>query len=357
MKINDFHSFNYIYLFIIPILLILYFVFLSKYRRSALNYSNLEIFKKLKSSAKLKYKNKILRFLRISVLALIIIALMRPRYGQDIAESITESVDIMIVLDISGSMQAEDFKPKNRLEAAKQVAVDFIKGRKYDRIGLIQFGRGAFLKCPLTTDYSVLIDFIEKTNFEYKWEPLGFDYIRVTADIHNGTFIASALGTAVYHLKDSEAKSKVAILITDGEQEGDSFDPVNLAQVAAQFNIKVYTVSIGVKNRKVPFPIVYKNQGKKYMTNPDGSYPEIPVDEELLKNIAKITKAEFFRATDTNSLRNIFKKIDELEKTEIKVKKYVNYKEYFQIFLAAALIILFIEYLLRLTIFFTIPDE
>ncbi len=357
MKINNYYSFEYIYLLILPLLLIVYYKFFYNRRKAAYNYSNINLLTKFKQPLKIRLKNKILNFLRIAALVMIILALMRPRYGQDIVESITDAVDIMLVLDISGSMQAEDFKPKNRLEAAKEVLIQFIKGRKYDRIGLIEFGRGAFLKCPLTTDYNILIDFISKIQFEYSWSPYMFDEIKTPAEIHNGTFIASALGTAAYHLKESEAKSKVAILVTDGKQEGDNFDPLTIAKAAAEFDIKIYTVSIGLKNKKVLFPQFFKRQGKKYFTNPDGSYPEIPVDEELLLDIAKAANGEFFRAADTKGLTEIFKKIDSLEKTEIKVKKYVKYKEYFQYFLAAAAVFLFLEFLLKYTIFFTLPED
>jgi Ca-activated chloride channel family protein len=306
------------------------------------------------SKKKNNFVNYFFVFLRSLIFICLIIALARPRFGQDRIEDITNAIDIMIALDVSGSMMAEDYKPENRLEAAKKVTIDFIKNRKYDRLGLVVFGRGAYLKCPLTTDYNLLIDFIQKTKFQYNWVKqqnfFSVDEVAQPKEFHQGTFIASAIGTSVYHIKNSYAKSKVLILLTDGKQEGDEYDPVTIAEAAKKFNVKIYTVAVGTNKESVPVPIIYRKRGKVYQQ------AVVPIDEDVLKEIAKVTNGKFFKADDTESLKKIYKEIDKLEKTKIKIKKYVQYKEKYQIFLALAIIFLLLELLLKNTIFRKLPE-
>lgn len=274
-----------------------------------------------------------LPLLRALALALFVCALARPQISSGEREYETDGVDIILAMDISGSMMAEDFKPENRLAVAKQEATKFIKGRENDRMGLVVFARKAFTQCPLTLDYDILTGLLKQVQ---------------VGMIPDGTAIGMGLATAVNRLRDSEAKSKVIILITDGENNAGNIDPITAAELAKSFNIRVYTIGVG-KGGLVPFPVMDPLFGKRYVQM------EVEIDEMTLKRIADITGGLFFRSRDPESLQGIYEKINELEKTEVKVKEYLSFEEHFHLFLLPALLLILIEVLLSQTILMKVP--
>lgn len=271
--------------------------------------------------------------LRVAVLGLFIFSLARPQAVSREREYDTKGVDIVISLDISGSMLAEDFKPENRLAVAKEEAKKFIQGRENDRIGLVVFAREAFTQCPLTLDYDILKNLVDEVQ-------IGM--------IQDGTAIGMGIATAVNRLRESDAKSKVIILITDGENNAGKIDPITAAELARTFGIKIYTIGVG-RGGLVPFPINDPIFGKRYVQ------AKVEVDEFLLKRIADITGGIFFRARDPQSLSEIYQKINELEKTEVKVHEYRSYDELFSYFLIPALMLLAVEIFLKNSLWMRIP--
>ncbi len=272
---------------------------------------------------KLRHLGIILRTLALTAL---IIALARPQSALSWQNTTTEGIDIMIASDISGSMLAEDFLP-NRLEAGKNIAIDFIKNRPDDRIGLVIFSGESFTQCPLTIDHDVLINL-------YKDIKYGM--------IDDGTAIGMGLATAVNRLKGSEAKSRVVILLTDGSNNMGSIPPLTAAEIAKQFNVRVYTVGIGTHG-SAPYP-VQTAQGIQYQMMP------VDVDETTLTKIANITGGKYFRATDNDKLKHIYQQIDKLEKAKIDVTQYHKKTELFLPFALAALLLLLLEFGLKNTI-------
>jgi Ca-activated chloride channel family protein len=276
---------------------------------------------------------RLLPWLRAFALVLLFMALARPEKVAGEKEYQTTGVDIVIALDLSGSMLAEDFRPENRFAVARQEAIKFIRGRENDRIGLVVFARKAFTQCPLTLDYDVLIRLLEDVQ------------IGMIAD---GTAIGMGLASAVNRLRDSDAKSKVVILITDGENNAGNIDPITAAELAKTFGIKVYTIGVG-RGGLVPFPVDDPLFGKRYVQ------AEVEIDEMTLKRIADITGGLFFRARDPQSLAEIYEKINELEKSEVKVKEYRSYDPLFAYFLLPALMIIFLDVLLSQTVLMKVP--
>lgn len=242
------------------------------------------------------------------VFMLILTALARPQKTNEKVEQYSEGIDIMIALDISQSMQIEDFNP-NRLEAAKQVALDFIQGRTQDRIGLVVFSGDAFSLAPLTTDYALLRSYVTEINFEM---------------IDNrGTAIGSALAVVTNRMRESETKSKVCILLSDGDNTAGNIDPITAAELASAYGIKIYTIVVG-REGLVPY-------GKDFFGR--SNMIENTVDESTMRKIAEIGGGEFFRATDNQALSTVFSKIDELEKAEIKETRYKDTSDYYYIYL------------------------
>jgi len=276
---------------------------------------------------------QMLPMLRGLILVLFITALARPSTVSSDREYQTKGVDIMIALDISGSMLAEDFQPENRVYVAKQEAIKFINGRENDRIGLVVFSKKAFTQCPLTTDYRILTELLNE--------------IRVGM-IADGTAIGLGIATAVNRLRDSTAKSKVIILITDGSNNAGNIDPVTAAELAKTFGIKIYTIAVG-KGGLVPFPVEDPLFGKRYVQ------ANVEIDEMILKRIADITGGLFFRARDPVALAEIYDRINKLEKSEVKVKEYRSFNELFPIFLIPALFLLFMDIVLRRTLLMKVP--
>jgi len=275
------------------------------------------------TAVRLRHSGIILRSL--SLIALIV-ALARPQSALSWQNSTTEGIDIMIASDISGSMLAEDFKP-NRLEAGKNIAIDFIKDRPDDRIGLVIFSGESFTQCPLTIDHDVLINL--------------FSAIK-NGMVEDGTAIGMGLATAVNRLKDSEVNSKVVILLTDGSNNAGSIPPITAAEIAKQFNVRVYTVGIGKKGF-APYP-VQTPMGIQYQNLP------VDVDEATLTKIANITGGKYFRATDNEKLKSIYEQIDRLEKAKIDVTQYHKKTESFLPLAIIALLLLVVEFALKNTL-------
>jgi Ca-activated chloride channel family protein len=284
----------------------------------------------LEVSAVKKYARMIMR---AAVLVLLLLALARPQTGRSESVIHTEGVDILLVIDISGSMQAQDFKPKNRLEAAKEVVGEFISKRPNDRIGLVAFAAQAITQCPVTPDHHVLSRLVQEVD-------IGM--------LEDGTAIGVALATACNRLKDSEAKNRVVVLLTDGQNNAGSVDPTTAAKVASSLGIKVYTIGVGTRG-VVPMPVNDPLLGKRIVPM------QVDIDTETLKNIADITKGKFFLATDSEELKEIYNKIDELEKTKIESKTYTNYTDHFAWFALPALCLLFLELVARELILREIP--
>ena len=313
-------------LLIIPLMIVWYW-----YRNQKL-YGTLGVssIKGFSSSSKNAYR--ILRQygigLRSLALAALIIAMARPQSSLSWENSETEGIDIMIATDISGSMLSEDFTP-NRLEAGKNIAAEFITNRPNDRIGLVVFSGESFTQCPLTIDHDVLINLLHDIK---------------NGMIDDGTAIGMGLATAVNRLKDSEAKSKVVILLTDGVNNMGSIPPITAAEIAKQFNIRVYTVGLGT-NGSAPYPVRL----------PDGSvqYQQVPVqiDEATLTKIANITGGKYFRARNNDELEGIYKQIDKLEKVKIAVTQYHKKTERYVPFAIIALLLLSLEFLITNTFF------
>lgn len=270
--------------------------------------------------------------MRLLGLALLVIAFSRPQSGVKGEEVITEGVDIVLTLDVSSTMLAEDIRP-NRVDAAKAVARAFIQGRKHDRIGLVVFAGDAYTQCPLTTDYGILIEFLDRVS---------------VGMIEDGTAVGMGLATSVNRLRSSEAKSKVIVLLTDGQNNRGQIDPLTAAQMAQAFDIRTYTVGAGTRGVAM-FPVDDPFFGRRYQPM------QVNVDEESLRKIADLTGGRYFRATDRNSLESIYREIDKLEKTEIKVKEYTRYSEWFGFFAAAGLLVLLAEIVLGHTRFRKIP--
>ena len=271
--------------------------------------------------------------LRVAVITLLSLALARPQLSNRWQSESTEGIDIMMALDISGTMLGEDLKP-NRLEAAKAVATDFVLARSNDQIGLVVFAGESFTQCPLTTDHAVLVNLFQSVRFGM---------------IEDGTAIGLGLANAVNRMKDSPTKSKVVILLTDGSNNRGDIDPITAAEIAKTFNIRVYAIGVGSYNQEVPVP-VHTPYGVQYRTM------NSEFDETTLRNIAQMTGGEYFRATDNNSLRAIYQQIDQLEKTKIRVREYSKRTEHFAPFLLAALLCLLMEGIIRYFVLRTVAE-
>ncbi len=300
-------------------------------RPATLTYSNLGYIKKAGISASQR-PLFILFSLRLAVLALLIIALARPQSGVKEEEVSTRGIDIILALDVSTSMRAEDIKP-NRLEAAKQVAAEFIKARESDRIGMVVFAAQGYTQCPLTLDYSVLLSFLDEIE---------------TGMIEDGTAIGMGLATAINRLRSSKAESKIIIALTDGRNNRGEIDPLTAAQAAQALGIRIYTIGAGTRGQAM-YPVQDPFFGKRYVP------VKVDIDETSLKKIADITGGRYFRATDRQSLESIYKEINSLEKTEIKVKEYTRYSELFFYLAGLAALLLLLEILLDRTLFRRIP--
>jgi len=319
-------------LFLLLLLLpaIIWYVLKSIKFNAAVTFSNIQVF----SITKKSYKT-ILRHvafgIQILAFALIIVVLARPQSTNQWKNVTTEGIDIVMALDISGSMLAEDFKP-NRLEAAKDVASEFVNGRPDDRIGLVVFSAESFTQCPLTTDHAVLLNLFKDIH-------MGM--------IEDGTAIGLGLANAVNRLKDSKAPSKVVILLTDGVNNQGSIAPVTAAEIAKVYGIRVYTVGVGT-NGMAPYP-VQTPFGTQYQD------VEVNIDEAMLRQISQMTGAKYFRATNKQKLRDIYKEIDKMEKSRTEVREYKKHQDEFFKYGVAVLVLLIITFLGRNTVLRSIP--
>ena len=252
---------------------------------------------------------------QIAALVFVVVALARPRSFESLQKVDTEGIDIVLAMDVSGSMLARDFEP-DRLNAAKQLAIEFVSQRPSDRIGIVVFAGESYTQCPLTTDKPTLMNMINDIQ---------------TGLIDDGTAIGNGLATAVARLKDSQAKSKVVILLTDGVNNSGDVLPETAIEVAKTFGIKVYTIGVG-KNGVAPYPYMMTPQGMMYQPM------EVEIDEELLKNISASTGGRYFRATDNTKLKEIYSEINQMEKVKMTVDNMSVYEELFQKYLTLALI-------------------
>jgi Ca-activated chloride channel family protein len=317
---------EFFWLFISIPLMVGWYIWKQRQLQGNLSVPTLKGFTIIKKSMLPKFRHYAI-VLRSLAVAALIVALARPQSSLSWQNSTTEGIDIVIASDISGSMLAEDFKP-NRLEAGKEIAIDFIKGRPDDRIGLVVFSGESFTQCPLTIDHSVLIN--------------------MYADIKNGmitdgTAIGMGLATAVNRLRGSEAKSKVVILLTDGSNNSGSIPPITAAEIAKQFKVRVYTVGLGT-NGFAPYP-VQTPMGVQYQRMP------VVIDEVTLSKIASITGGKYFRATNNATLKDIYTQIDKLEKAKIDVTQYRKKTEMFLPWAIIALVLLSLEFILKNTLF------
>lgn len=276
---------------------------------------------------------KYLPVLRILAIASIIMAMARPQRTLKEETITAEGIDIFLVMDLSSSMLAQDFKP-DRLEVSKRVAAEFVDKREYDRIGLAVFSGEAFTQCPLTTDHVILKGFI--------------DALRCGM-LEDGTAIGMGLATAVNRIKDSDAESKVVILLTDGVNNAGYVKPLTAAEIAKEFNVKVYTIGVGREGEALT-PISRRSDGRYIF-----GLARVEIDEELLKQIADMTGGQYFRATNERSLEKIYDEIDRLEKREIEVTTVKRYSEEFYRFIWLAVELLVMEMLLLYTLLRAIP--
>jgi Ca-activated chloride channel homolog len=316
-------------LLLLPIILVWYF-FKQKEEKPTLKISSLQGFK---ASQSILPKLKPLLFvMRLLALSALIVAMARPR-TVDVSNknNTTNGIDIVIASDVSGSMLAKDLKP-NRLEALKQVAADFVEARANDRIGIVVYAAEAYTKTPVTSDKAVVLEAINSIQYDNV--------------LQDGTGIGMGLATAVNRLKDSKAKSKVIILMTDGVNNAGFLEPIMASEIAAEYGIKVYTIGIGT-NGNALFPYAYAPNGKGFLFK----MMPVQIDQELMKEIAKKTGGKYFRAQDNSGLENIYKEINKLETSEIEELKFVNYDEKFRPLVWLAGLLLLIEILLRNTIF------
>jgi Ca-activated chloride channel family protein len=317
------------FLAVIPVMIFWYWKSGRK-KETSITYSSLKIFEGMPVSWKERLRHVPI-VLRCLAIALLIVALARPQSFSSGQNVTTEGIDIVMALDISGSMISEDLKP-NRVEAAKNVIERFIESRPNDRIGLVVFAREAFTQCPITIDHSVLINLLKKVG---------------PGMVPDGTAIGNGIADAVGRLKDSKAKSRVIILLTDGVNNAGEIDPMTAADIAKTYGIRVYAVGVGTEGQ-APYP-VQTPFGIRYQMMP------VEIDEGLLRNIAETTGGMYFRATDNSTLKNIYNKIDKLEKSKIEVTSYHNAAELFSDWLDAGLILILLELILSKIVFRKIP--
>lgn len=314
------------------VLAVLWWYFRSKKQYPSLRVSSVSSFAGFENSVKSKIK-KLLPVLRVLSLVLLLVAIARPQTSQEEEKVTTEGIDILIAVDVSTSMLAKDFSP-NRLESAKKEALGFIDGRPRDRIGLVIFSGESFTQCPVTIDHNIVKNQLKEIK---------------NGLLEDGTAIGMGLATSVQRLKESEAKSKVVILMTDGVNNKGLVDPMTASDIAMQFGARVYTIGIGT-NGQAMTPVAMTPDGKLVF-----DYADVQIDEKLLKDIAKKTGGQYFRATDNKKLKDIYAQIDKLEKTKIEVSAYERKTEKFHAFALIGGLLLLIELLFRYLLVRSIP--
>lgn len=322
---------TYLYLLLLLVPLIGWYIYKLHKSQASLQVSSSEAFQLPGTSSWKVYMRHLPFVLRMLAIVLLIVVLARPQSTNSWQNSSTEGIDIVMAMDISTSMLAEDLKP-NRLEAAKDVAASFINGRQNDNIGLVVFAAESFTQCPLTIDHGVLLNLFKDIQ---------------PGIIQDGTAIGLGLANAVSRIKDSQAKSKVIILLTDGVNNTGEIAPVTAAEIAKTFGIRVYTIGVGTQG-EAPYPIPTAF-GVQYQNVP------VEIDEQVLKQIASTTGGQYFRATDNSSLKEIYSEIDQLEKTKISVQEFSKKQEEYKNWALLVFALLLIEVLLRNTVLRNIP--
>jgi len=321
---------EYFYLLLVILPMVIWYIFRQKRNTASIRISSTAPVLKAPGTLR-QYLRHLVFLFRILAFALFVVVLARPQSSSHWENVTTEGIDITIALDISTSMLARDFSP-DRLEAAKKVAMEFISGREYDRIGLVVFAGEAFTQCPLTTDRAVLLNLFKDIQ---------------TGMIEDGTAIGNGLATAVARLKDSDAISRVVILLTDGENNSGEIAPLTAAEIASTFGIRVYTIGVGTIGT-APYPVQtpYGTQLRDI---------EVKIDENMLREIASITNGKYFRATSNTKLEEIYREIDALERSKIEVREFSRRSEEFLPFALAGILMLLISMLLGTTVFKSIP--
>ncbi len=322
---------QYLWLFLVFIPLIIWYIYQYKKAYPSMNMSSIMPLKNMSGTYK-QYLFHVIFLIRLVIIGCIIIIIARPQVYGNWRTSKTEGLDIVLTLDVSTSMLARDFKP-DRFEAAKNVANQFVSSRESDNIGLVIFAGESFTAVPMTIDRSTLSNYISNTK-------IGL--------LDDGTAIGNGIATAINRIKDGTAKSKVIILLTDGSNNSGNIEPIPAAEIAKKYGIKIYTIGIG-KNGMADYPQVDYFGRITYVPQ------QVVIDEETLKSIATITGGKYFRATDNKVLSNIFKEIDQLEKTEMDIRHFTHTEEDFMMWAWIALSLFVIERIIRYTILRTIP--
>jgi len=317
------------FLLLIPVLLVFHIIYNRK-KQNQLTLSSFDNFLGYLPSIRQRF-NFLPIFFKLVAVAAIVVALARPQSSSGGQNVSTEGIDIIMALDISASMLAEDLKP-NRIDAAKKVAQQFVDSRKNDRIGLVIFSGESFTQCPITSDHAVIKNLMA-----------GIE----SGMLADGTAIGEGLATAVNRIKDSKSKSKVIILMTDGVNNLGAVDPLTAGDIAKAFNVRVYTIGVGTQGMapypfKTPFGIQYQNV-------------PVQIDEEVLKQIADETGGKYFRATNTPKLKDVYNEIDKMEKTKISVTEFHNKSEEFYPLILLAVLLLSLEFLMKYTVFKSLP--
>lgn len=326
----EFANPGYFWLLLLLVPMVLWYIFREKSSHADLQVSSLKAFKGMKHAGRI-WMRHILFVLEVLAIAFLIVALARPQSSNSWQTYTSEGIDIVLALDISGSMLARDFTP-DRLEAAKEVATKFILERPQDKIGLVIFAGESFTQCPLTTDQAVLVNLLREVK---------------SGMIEDGTAIGLGLANAVNRLKDSPAKSKVVILLTDGVNNRGAIAPATAAELARTYGIRVYTIGVGTYG-EAPYP-VQTPFGVQLQNVP------VEIDEEVLQQIATLTGGQYFRATDNNKLKQIYEEIDQLEKSKIEVKHFSKKNEQYFLFGLLGMCLLIAQALLRYTLLRKIP--
>ena len=323
----DFTQNEFLWLLLLVPVLVLWYVLKLKKQTAQLSISSVQGFQKNSIWSTLKH---LLFGLRMLAVTLVVLALARPQ-TVDVSSKTktTRGIDIVMAIDVSASMLAKDLKP-NRLEALKNVAGDFIKGRPNDRIGLVEYAGESYTKTPITSDKGIVLQSLKT--------------IKYNTVITGGTAIGMGLATAVNRIKDSKAKSKIIILLTDGVNNAGFIDPQTASELAVEYGIKTYTIGLGTNGMALS-PIAIRNGVFQY------GKIQVEIDEELLKEIAEVTGGRYFRATNNRKLKEIYKEIDALEKTEVEEFKFYNYEEKFRPLIWVALMLIVFEFLMRFTLF------
>ena len=331
----DFANKEYFFLLLLLVPYLLWYVMYRKKSEPTLRMGDTFAFRYAPKSWKVRMM-PLLPVLRVITFVLVVIVLARPQTSNSWKNKSVEGIDIMLAMDVSTSMLAEDLKP-NRIEAAKQVAAEFVSGRPNDNIGLSIFAGEAFTQCPMTTDHASLLSLLQNVRTD----------IAARGLIQDGTAIGMGLANAVSRLKDSKAKSKVVILLTDGSNNMGDLSPMTSAEIARSLGIRVYTIGVGT-NKVAPYPMPVAG-GVQYVNVP------VEIDTKTLSDIASATDGDFYRATNTSELKSIYKEIDRLEKSKLNVTRFSKKYDAYQPFAIAAAIALLLEILLRITIFRRIP--